>query len=272
MTVPVVICTSAFGAEVVRQRGQGHFAMAIAQAGAEGIEIREELFTDQDRPSEALGARLHDTGLLCIYSSTLKLFEDSGTLNMTLADELAIAEALHARYIKVSLGQFPLAPEEATAAVQALGATLEHSPITLLIENDQTLSGGRIAPLKQCLDACRAQDIDIAMTFDVGNWYWTGNDPLEAARTLGKFVAYVHCKGVETSITAHGKQLAARVPDDTDMNAWSSLWQHFPAKCLRAIEFPLIADDDATLIVHAQQQIERLRELGQYMADQEDIA
>ena len=35
------------------------------------------------------------------------------------------------------------------------------------------------------------------MTFDIGNWHWQGECPLQAAKALGQRVGYVHCKGVQ---------------------------------------------------------------------------
>src|SRR3546814_3722163 len=35
------------------------------------------------------------------------------------------------------------------------------------------------------------------MTFDMGNWHWVGECPLQAAQVFSSRVKYVHCKGVQ---------------------------------------------------------------------------
>ena len=47
-TFPVSISLSSYGADLVRQRGQGSFIEVLASAGATRIELREELLTDED--------------------------------------------------------------------------------------------------------------------------------------------------------------------------------------------------------------------------------
>lgn len=276
MTVPVVICSSAFGADRVHRQGQRHCAAVAAAAGAAGIEIRAEMMSPGDYPLATLGADIAAHGLFCVYSSLAPLFAH-GRLNAMLAAELTIATALGARLIKVPLGQLPPERDALDAALGALGELLGAHRLQLAIENDQTLDGGRIAPLKRCLEACRALELPVAMTFDVGNWRWTDSDPREAARALGAFVAYVHCKGVEQ----RDDRLVARPPDARDLDEWRLLWSHFaPAQAAqadrhalpRAIEFPLEAEDDAALIDHAKRQVARLGALGRPMTDHEEIA
>ena len=49
MNKPAVsISLSSYGADLVRQRGQGSFVDVLATAGASRIEWREELLTDED--------------------------------------------------------------------------------------------------------------------------------------------------------------------------------------------------------------------------------
>ena len=76
-TFPVSISLSSYGADLVRQRGQGSFIDLLANAGARRIELREELLTDEDPASFA--AAVVTQGLECVYSSPLELWEAGQT-------------------------------------------------------------------------------------------------------------------------------------------------------------------------------------------------
>lgn len=62
------------------------------------------------------------------------------------------AARLGARYLKVSLGHYPAAPELAD-----LKAQLAAAPVALLVENDQTAHGGALAAMARFLAAAHAK-------------------------------------------------------------------------------------------------------------------
>jgi 2-dehydro-3-deoxygluconokinase len=124
----------------------------------------------------------------------------------------------------------------------------------LLVENDQTPEGGTLEPLATCLEDAAAAGCPLGMTFDIGNWHWTGNDPLAAAQRLGPFVRYLHCKGV---VCDQG-HLRASVPNDGELATWHTLLAHLPTQVPRAIEYPLQGQDLAAITT---EQLARLRRL-----------
>ena len=69
---PVAISLSSYGADLVRQRGQGSFIDILAAAGADRIEWREELLTRED--PEQLASATRAQGLQSIYSSPMELW------------------------------------------------------------------------------------------------------------------------------------------------------------------------------------------------------
>ncbi len=69
---PVSISLSSYGADLVRQHGQGRFIDLLAAAGASRIEWREELLTTE-QPTE-LAAAARAQGLQSIFSSPLELW------------------------------------------------------------------------------------------------------------------------------------------------------------------------------------------------------
>ncbi|MGM3424598.1 sugar phosphate isomerase/epimerase family protein [Pseudomonas benzopyrenica] len=249
MPPEIAITTSAFGADGVRTQGQAAWLDLIAAAGATQVEIRAELFTDTP-DFAALGAAIQAAGLGCVYSLPLELWPDAGAaFSPRLPEAIAEARLLGADTLKVSLGHY-----RAAADLSALGSLLRDGGPQLLVENDQTAQGGRVEPLRAFIQAVRAAGLPIGLTFDVGNWRWQDEDPLQAARLLGPDVRYLHCKAVRRR--AGG--LHAVPPEAADLLAWQGLMTYFPHGLRRAIEFPLMGAD---LLAETRRQVAALRTL-----------
>ncbi|BEV14606.1 sugar phosphate isomerase [Herbaspirillum sp. DW155] len=230
---PVLVAASAYGADLVRRVGHADLIPMVAAAGAAGLEIRRELF---DGPKDLGGLRelLGQHKLFSVYSAPLELFGANGRFERAqMSQVMEEAEEVGARFLKVSLGHF-----SAGSDLQSLLRFVSHSPIEVLLENDQTPQGGRLEPIVSFLALCTGNGYAFGMTFDMGNWRWQGVDPETAARSLAPHVRYVHCKGVQES---HGKLKA--VPLQAQDSHWQDMLGHFPSGILRAIEFPLIGSD-----------------------------
>ena len=233
-TFPVSISLSSYGADLVRQRGQGSFIELLASAGATRIELREELLTDEDPAIFSHTVQQH--GLECVYSSPMELWEAGQSRpNPQLLATLARAHAFGAKWLKVSLGYFT-----EHCDLPNLTACLNQQPVKLLVENDQTSQGGRIEPMQRFFDKVDQQRAPISMTFDIGNWQWHDQSASTAARLLGRYVTYLHCKGVARR--PDGK-LIAIPPTATDLHMWRQLMSHMPHGLTRAVEYPLQGND-----------------------------
>jgi len=231
---PVSISLSSYGADLVRQQGQGCFTTLLAAAGASRIEWREELLT-HEQPAE-LAASAQAQGLQSIFSSPLELWLAEGAQpNSALPLTLQRAEAFGSKWLKVSLGHFTDAHD-----LTALADMLAASPVQLLVENDQTMQGGRLEPLQRFFAATEQQGLPIGMTFDIGNWQWQDQSATLAARLLGPHVRYVHCKAVARR--DDGKLIAVP-PALADLHLWEQLFKQMPAGVMRAAEYPLQGED-----------------------------
>ncbi|VEF10955.1 xylose isomerase-like TIM barrel domain-containing protein [Pseudomonas fluorescens] len=252
MNIPAVsISLSSYGAELVRLRGQGSFIDVLAAAGASRIEWREELLTCED-PTE-LAQATQSQGLQSIYSSPVELWlAGQSQPNPELITALQQAEAFGSKWLKVSLGYFT-----DTNDLQALGERLKHSPVQLLVENDQTLHGGRIEPFQRFFAAVEQHNLPVRMTFDIGNWHWQDQSAASAARLLGRHVGYVHCKAVARR--PDGK-LVAVPPAVSDLHVWEQLLRHMDQGVMRAAEYPLQGDD---LVQLTTEHVAALARLGQ---------
>ncbi|HBI6863160.1 TPA: sugar phosphate isomerase/epimerase [Enterobacter cloacae] len=241
MSRKIMVVTAAYGANRVRQAG-GQRAMlpVIAAAGADGVEIRRELFcSDELLALPALGESIELLGLLACYSAPAPLFMLDGTLNPDLPRYLAEASTLNALWLKVSLGHF-----SNKQPLHSLRALLDESGMTLVVENDQT-DCGQLAPMQRFKAACRVMSLPVTLTFDMGNWLWVGDSPEEAARQLAPAVSYIHVKAA----VPHKEQFRAVAPDQSD-SGWRDLLNQLPADAPRGIEFPLEGTDLTAVTRH----------------------
>jgi sugar phosphate isomerase/epimerase len=248
---PVSISLSSYGADLVRERGQGSFIGVLAAAGATRIEWREELLT-LENPTQLADAT-QALGLESVYSSPMELWlAGQSAPNPELIPTLKRAEAFGAKWLKVSLGYFT-----DNNNLQTLALALQQSPVQLLVENDQTLHGGRIEPFQRFFADVEQHNLPIKMTFDIGNWQWQDQSAASAARLLGRHVGYVHCKAVARR--ADGK-LVAVPPAASDLHRWGQLLRHMDQGVMRAAEYPLQGDD---LVQLTTEHVATLARLGQ---------
>lgn len=248
---PIVVSLSSFGAAEVRRHGQAWFVRLCRQAGADGVEIRGELLQGHADEIERLGACVGETGLYCVYSSPEPLWTSNGALDAQALDRgLSYAASLGADALKMSIGGFN---QRSATSLCELAARLSAGNTTLTIENDQTSCAGTVHALQRFFAALDHAGLDLGMTFDVGNWHWTGECPLQAARAFAGRVRYVHCKGVQRQ---PGRWVA--VPLAESAAAWRAILRQMPATVPYAIEYPLVGDD---LVAVTQDAVQQLRSL-----------
>lgn len=233
MKPEIIIVTAAYGHQKVAELGgQQALLPIVAEAGADGVEIRRELLAESElQRLPQLAEAIAEHRLKAFYSVPDALFADDGAVNPQLDRYLQEAEQLRAQRLKLSLGAWR--PDRETA--------LETRGIRLVVENDQTEYGrlDAIAPF------FARQHATSGMTFDMGNWLWTGDDALAAARLLARHVSYIHVKAA----IPHGDSWRAIALDEAD-NGWRELLKLLPGDVPRGIEFPLQGDDLTAVTRH----------------------
>lgn len=243
----VLISLTAYGVDLAVRNGQAALARIAAAAGADGVEFRGELQRGHKEEIREQREVAEQHGLSVVWSSPEGLWNDAGSLDGAALDRaFTTALGLGATRVKMSLGGY----REGTA-LEALLPWLRHDGIELVVENDQTAQAGTVPPLRDFFARTRALGESVPMTFDMGNWHWTGEDPLDAAQVFGAGVGYVHCKGVQRT---PAKWIA--VPLDQSAAPWRSILRRLPAHVPRAIEFPLQGDD---LVQVTRSHVELLR-------------
>jgi sugar phosphate isomerase/epimerase len=251
----ILISLTAFGAAEVRRHGQLWFTRLSHEAGADGVEVRSELLVDAASELAAIAQYVRETGLRVVYSSAAYLWKADGALDTAAMDSaLAASQSLGAPRLKMAIGGF-----NATSPVtlRALQDRLQAAKIELVIENDQTPAAGTLPALQAFFDAANNQGIFLGMTFDMGNWHWTGECPLQAASALAPQVRYVHCKGVQRQ-----PQRWVAVPVAESSAPWRAVLRALPADVPWAIEYPLVGDD---LLAVTRREIDQLRSIAASM-------
>lgn len=256
---PILISLSSFGAAEVRRQGQLWFTQLSLQAGADGVEVRSELLLDGASELPAIARTLHTAGKHVVYSSAEYLWSADGTLDVpALERALSDAKTLGAPRLKMAIGDFGPASH---ATLAALRTRLLENKTELLIENDQTPIAGTLTALQDFFNASNAMGFFPGMTFDIGNWHWTGECPLLAAAALAPQVRYVHCKGVQRL-----PQRWVAVPLTDSSAPWRAVLRALPPTVPWAIEYPLAGDD---LLTVARQEIAQLRQVAATMTHSE---
>lgn len=241
MARKIIVVTAAYGNDHVKALGgQSAVLPFIAGSGADGVEIRRELFSaDELNRLPELAADIERRGLLVCYSAPEALFTADGSLNPRLADFLQEAQTLNALWLKLSLGRFTHQND-----LDTLRDILRESGMALVVENDQT-DCGQLAPMQRFQAACREMALPVTLTFDMGNWLWVGDSPEEAATRLAPAVSYIHVKAA----VPHKAQFRAVAPDRADAR-WLALLSQLPADAPRGIEFPLEGADLTAVTRH----------------------
>ena len=250
----ILISLSSFGAAEVRRHGQRWFAQLAKEAGADGFEVRGELLREGEAELAAIASALPD--MARVYSSPDGLWALDGSLNRdALHRGISAARALEAPRLKMSIGGYAPASVSDLSEVARL---IAEAALELVIENDQTDTAGTLGALVPFFEALDAHGLPLGMTFDIGNWHWTGECPLLAAKALAHRVRYVHCKGVQRQ----PKRWVA-VPLAESAAPWRAILRTQPANQPWAIEYPLMGDD---LLAITRREVTQLRQLARSMA------
>ncbi|SOD27047.1 hypothetical protein SAMN05518800_2733 [Variovorax sp. YR752] len=243
MSFSVLISLSSFGAAEVGRHGQLWCSQLARTAGADSVEVRGEMLRDADAELPAL------SGLASVYSSPEGLWAQGGWLDSAaLKRGIAAATRVGAKRLKMSIGDFQASSH---GSLWGLKVELAETRIELLIENDQTVRAGTLPALQTFFDVADRAGVLLGMTFDMGNWHWLGECPLQAAQALGHRVRYVHCKGAQR---LPNKWVA--VPLGDSVAPWRSVLRALPADVPHAIEYPLVGDD---LLAVTRAQIDFIR-------------
>ena len=207
----------------------------VGKSKATGIEIRRELIKEEDLLPvlQNIQPILHKADLYTVYSAPIPVWNNLGTVNeQALHTVLEESNFLSAQWVKLPLGHY----DKKKSDLQALGKILKKYPnVSLLVENDQTVEGGKIQPLASFFENASILGLKIRMTFDIGNWAFQQEDAYEAFQIFHPYIFYFHLKHVVKQ-----DNLFFTVPLPPEQTAdWRRIDQGISASIPRALEFSL---------------------------------
>ncbi|WHZ02554.1 sugar phosphate isomerase/epimerase [Neobacillus sp. YX16] len=229
----VIIPLNAFNRMEVLEKGQASFIKLIAESGAYGIEIRRELFSNQDPTLVSMKQEMEQHQLFTVYSAPIELWKEDHQLNeQELTTIFQEGKQLGAKWIKVSLGHF----DKSQSSVSNLHSFLrQHPEIQLFVENDQTLHGGNITNLQSFFESATEENAPVKMTFDAGNWYYSKQYVREALTQLSQYVHYLHLKQVDQE---NGELVTLPLRKNIG-HSWEMVMNSLPNGLVKALEFPI---------------------------------
>ena len=229
----VIVPMNAFHHQELSRKGQEAFLSIIADAEAYGVELRRELWINFREELKTLKPKLDKLNLFVVYSAPIELWEEDGTLNPQLEAVFREAEELGAQRLKLSLGHYDADHSDLAQLKDWLDK--QASEVNVLIENDQTLHGGNIENLNRFFTAAHKIGIPVGMTFDTGNWSFTGEVMEQALDKLSDYVDYVHFKEVKE----RQGELVTLPLSEEPASSWRKPANAFPESMHKALEFPL---------------------------------
>lgn len=240
----VFVCMNSIPTERLQTLGHLEIIKRLAAAGADGIEIRKELLTQDDK-LEKLGALCKELNLAVYYSAPEFLFGPDHQLNeQGFKQRTWEAQELGADLLKLPLGSYHEKETNMSYVSEVLRENWPNDGLAITIENDQTPGGGNVQTITHFLSRCKTLDMPIEMTFDTGNWLYTDEEPMMAARELAGYVVYIHLKQVKR---VHDGWVTEPVSMPL-LPEVMELLGNFKGACPVAIEFPVTLENAATYI------------------------
>ena len=248
----VIVPLNAYDSNEVAAGGQESFVKLIADAGAYGVEIRRELLPAAVLPLGKIKSEIDRYGLFTVYSAPIELWKENYQLNQEQLNHIfQEAVILGAKWVKVSLGHF----QQDLSNIAALKELLvRQKDIQLLVENDQTSHGGNVRHLQAFFESAADQGVLVKMTFDAGNWDYSGQEVEDALEKLAPYVSYLHLKQVTETLET--------VPLQTEgEHSWKKVINHFPAEIVKALEFPIVPKEKTKDYIQMMTDITKEREV-----------
>jgi len=225
----LVINTLVYQNQLKAGVAQANLLKPLHELGVSNVEIRREFIRDfaTELPDIAHAATRY--GIRLFYSVPSYVYEDGRLMAERLEGFYREAQEMGCGFVKLNIGDY----ETVTAEdIKTISTLCEKYSISQTIENDQTPENGCSKKIKSFLESVGALGGNITLTFDVGNWFWTSEDPFEAARLLKEYVTYIHIKDV-----LQGTPPTAAYLGEGDLH-WEAILRELPANVPVALEYP----------------------------------
>lgn len=226
----IVVTMKLFEEQLIEGKKQYEYLKDISKLGIVNVEIREEFLKEKKEELKEIKELAKEYNFHLIYSVPAHLFVNK-TLPMAIIEQyINEAMCIDAKMIKFSLGEFD---KNNLNLVIQLKKLLAQYNIQITIENDQTELSGKVVNLIEFFEWCNKYELNIKGTFDIGNWYWVGENPIDNAKKIGRFINYIHLKDV--ILENFGPKTVSL---SKGIVPWDQVLKMFPSHILIGLEFP----------------------------------
>lgn len=165
----------------------------IEPLGADGVELRREVWANYQNELAAVRDYIASKNLLVTYATFSTLFNSDHEAHQLLLHDIDTAKALGSPLLRV----FPGAAPEALDAPEWVNAVAavdyaESVGIVIALENYGHNPGGRSDEVRRILDEIESDALKT--NIDIGNYATHGENVVEAINKVGDRAVYAHLK------------------------------------------------------------------------------
>lgn len=225
----IVINTLVFLKDLKNGVRQARLLKDISSIGIKKAEIRREFMKDHDIELQEI-KKVSDELQMEIYYSVPQYLYINGKLEIEeIEGYFREAQKMSCRNVKLNIGDYHTISSQDVYDINSL---CNKYSIMLTVENDQTKENGKVDKIQRFLQLAKLLGMKVYCTFDIGNWIWQKEDPVENANILKPYVKYIHLKDVYIKDK----------PQATFLNhgiiPWKSILKIFDQDIPVAIEYP----------------------------------
>lgn len=199
------------------------------ELGVNIVEIRREFFENIDTEIEEVGAKAKELSLKVLYSVPEYMYINKELQFYNIEKYFTEAKIMNTKQVKVVIGDYEVIKSEDVINMNEL---CEKYGMKLLVENDQSKENGKADKILVFVKEYKKLGGKIGVTFDVGNYVWQKESPIENAKKLAPYVEYIHLKDVNSLDKPSTVYLSEGVLD------WKDVLDLLPQDLLLALEYP----------------------------------
>lgn len=239
----LVINTLVFLKQLKEGVPQSEMLGVIHQLGVKKAEVRREYIKNFDLELIDIKTKASDLDIEVFYSIPELLYINGTIQYENVETYFKEAFTMGCSNVKMIIGGFTTVTSEDVSKVNKL---CNQYNIKMTVENDQTEENGKTAKIKTFIEMFRQLGGNISVTFDIGNWVWQNQDPIESARQLKEYVSYIHLKDI----------LKKEKPEAVLLNEgdipWENILDILPQDVPLALEYPCGTNAEKQLVTELE--------------------
>lgn len=244
----IVINTLVYLNELKNGERQSNLLKQIHSLGMSKAEVRREFISNFQTELQEIRVISEELQMELFYSVPSYLYVESKLNVKDIEQSFYEASIMKCRNVKFNIGDYT---DISAENVYKLNSLCDKYSVKLTVENDQTEENGQVDKIYTFLQSAQSMGMKVSCTFDIGNWLWQKEDPIENSYKLKPYVTYIHLKDAYVKDKPEATLLGQGVIP------WRSILEIFDKSIPVAIEYPCSPDTYATL----KEEINKLQEI-----------